>query len=73
MELCESCGNSCQKQLIKRSFIRCGVTGINRVALKWPLEGVINHCLSRQRKWAWVCIHTENSNSNQLFTFCNQL
>lgn len=66
-EMCESCGNSCQRQLIKHRFISCGVTNINRDGLKWPLEEEINHCLSRQRKWTCVCVHTENSNTNQLF------
>lgn len=56
-ELRESCGNCCQKQLIKHSFIRCGVTSINRYALKWPLEREINHCLSRRRKWTSLCVH----------------
>lgn len=44
----ESCGNSCQKQLIKHSFIRCSVRNINLCALKWPLEREINHCPSRR-------------------------
>lgn len=72
-ELCESCGNSCQRQLIKHSFISCGVTSINRDALKWPLEGEINHCPCRQRKWTCVCVHTENSNSNRLFVTTHNL
>lgn len=61
-ELCESCGNSCQRQLIKHTFISCGVTSINRDAPKCHLEGEINHFLGRQGTWTCVCIHAENSN-----------
>lgn len=64
-ELCESCGNSCQEQLIKRSFMSCGVTSINHDALKWPLEREINHCLHRRREWTCLYIHTEDINTNQ--------
>lgn len=46
-ELCESCGNSCQKHLIKYVFISsCVTASINR-ALKWPFRGAINHGRSK--------------------------
>ena len=53
-ELYESCGNSCQKHLLKYGFISSGVTAsINRDAQKWPFRGVINRC--RSKVDVWVC------------------